>query len=85
MAPNADPTTIPLPGAAEPGYTTTEFWAMVVSNGIALVSATLADFGVVHLTQAQDADITGLALLAITLGTGLYALGRSLRKSGTPA
>lgn len=83
MAPNAsDPTT---PAAAEPGYTTTEFWAMMVSNAVALVSATLADFGVVHLTQAQDADITGLALLAITVGSAAYAIGRSIRKSGTPA
>lgn len=80
MAPNATD-----PQAAEPGYTTTEFWAVMVSNAVALGSATLADFNVIHLTQAQDADITGLALLAITVGTGLYALGRSIRKRGTSA
>lgn len=83
MAPNAsDPTT---PAAAEPGYTTTEFWAVMVSNAIALISATLADFNVVHLTQQQDADVTGLALLAITVGSAAYALARAIRKSGTPA
>jgi len=84
MAPNADPATV-NPGSAEPGYTTTEFWAVMISNAVALGSATLADFGVVHLTQAQDADITGLALLAITIGTAAYALGRSIRKHGTGA
>lgn len=83
MAPNAsDPTT---PAAAEPGYTTTEFWATMATNAIALISATLADFNVVHLTQAQDTDITGLALLVITVGSAAYAIGRSIRKSGTPA
>lgn len=78
MAPNATD-----PNAAEAGYTTTEFWAVMVSNAIALGSATLADFNVIHLSQAQNADITGLALLAITLTTAAYALGRSIRKRNT--
>lgn len=75
----------PMPAAVEPGYTTTEFWVVTVTNTVAIVAATLADFGVVHLTQQQDADITGLALLAISVGSGLYALARSIRKSGTTA
>lgn len=83
MAPNA--TDITNPASAEAGYTTTEFWAVVVSNAVALGAATLADFNVIHLTQAQDADITGLALLAITVGSAMYAIARSLRKAGTPA
>ena len=75
----------PVTPVAEPGYTTTEFWALMVSNAIALGSASLADFGVIHLTQAQDTDITGLALLMITIGSGIYAVVRTVRKSGTTA
>ena len=70
------------PPVAEPGYTTTEFWLATITSGTALIGATLVDFGVANLTTAQRADITGLAVLSVSLVAGLYALARGIRKQG---
>lgn len=71
------------PPSPEPGYTTTEFWLSIVTSAITLVGTTLVDFGVVpNLTAAQRADITGLAVLGVTVIAAGYAIARSIRKNG---
>lgn len=73
------PTSTPIP---EPGQNTTEFWLAVVTSGSALIGTTLVDFGVANLNAAQRADITGLAILSVSIVAGAYALARGIRKQG---
>lgn len=66
-----------IPPAAEPGYTTTEFWGKVAVQAIGLLTL----FGVIHLGSAQSDAVTGMvALVAPEL---VYAVARAVRKSGT--
>jgi len=72
-----------LPATAEPGWTTTEFWATVATMLIGL----LATLGVIHVNVGDPAvanEIQVIAgLLAMVVPAAIYALGRSIRKSGT--
>ena len=82
MAQNPTPAPSSTP-TAEPGYTTTEFWVTILTMLIGL----LTTLGVIHVnvgTAAVNVAVQELAgLLAMFVPAGLYALGRSIRKSGT--
>lgn len=84
MAAGGPDPTVPDPTpTAEPGYTTTEFWLATVTSASTLIGTTLVDFGVVpSLNAAQRADITGLAILGVSVVAGLYAVARAIRKHG---
>lgn len=73
----------PLP-TAEPGYLTTEWWATLVAMLVGLLTA----LGVIHVNVgdpvvASEIQLVG-GLLAMVVPAAAYAIGRSLRKSGTP-
>jgi len=72
-----------MPATAEPGWATTEFWATVISMFIGL----LATFGVIHVNVGDPAvasEVQMIAgLLAVVVPAVAYAIGRSIRKSGT--
>lgn len=69
------PTTTP---AAEPGYTTTEFWGTESTSLLAFLVA----MNVVHITTTQTQTIVGFTTMAAAQIA--YAISRAIRKSGTP-
>jgi hypothetical protein len=84
VTPSEGPILFPrLPATAEPGWTTTEFWATLLSMFVGL----LTTLGVIHVNIGDPAvanEVQVIAgLLALVVPAVAYAIGRSIRKSGT--
>lgn len=77
------PTSTPSTPTAEPGWQTTEWWAVVITMFIGLLTA----LGVIHVNVGDPAVASMIqlvaGLLAMAVPAAAYAVGRSLRKAGT--
>lgn len=63
---------------AEPGYTTTEFWVTLATEGIGLLTLT----GVIHPAAGLTDAVGGI--VATVVPAVVYAVSRGIRKAGTP-
>lgn len=61
------------PIATKPAWLTTEFWLTVIPSVLFLVKAFTGH-------DTSGVDVNGLALLAVALLSGMYAIGRSITK-----
>jgi len=82
-ATGASPVPVTAAPPAEPGYTTTEWWATVLTMFVGL----LTTLGVIHVNVGSSVVAgeiqTGAGLAAMVVPAGIYAISRGIRKVGT--